>query len=237
MTFPTVAATQQRSTDANTTNHTGDLPAGINADDLLLIFLGLDGPNPIDTHPSGFTILANVVTASAVRQALYAKKATGSEGATFTYVSNLNEESVSITYRIPAAEWSGDIATGIQVGTTATGSSANPNPPSVTAAWGSADNLFITIATWDDVALTHNAFPTNYSSNQLVESASADGGGVGIAVATRELAAATDDPGTHTISATEEWLANLLIIKPAGVGGNFGRNVGITRGLARGIFR
>ena len=100
--------------------------------------------------------------------------------------------------------------------TPATGNNANPNPPVNTPAGGFNDYFWISGYGADMSALpTHTgATPAGYSnfilSNNAVASGQAIRGG------SRSNTAASEDPGTYTMSATETWQAFTIAVPPLG---------------------
>jgi hypothetical protein len=95
----------------------------------------------------------------------------------------------------------------------ATGTSALPDPPALTPPPGSADYTWIAWATWASTA-TLTSCPTNY-----VLQVAPPNNGIGFGDCTRQLTAATENPGTFTISASSLWDAQTVAVRgkaPAG---------------------
>lgn len=91
--------------------------------------------------------------------------------------------------------------------------SAAPDPASLTPSWGSAKTLWIAACGYDSNP-TVTVYPTNYTSNQ--SNAFADNAnGAGIGYATRELEAASENPGAFTLSFSDQWSAVTLAVRPA----------------------
>jgi hypothetical protein len=134
-----------------------------------------------------------------------------------TFVQSGNSRSAWAAYRITGT----DRATTPTVGTTATGSSINPNPPSATVTGGPKDILAIAVFSRggeiaDDDSLV-SAFPTNYTSGQVEKSAGTVGSNLAgiIGSAARQVSAASsEDPGTFT-AVTGAWRAQTIIVYPA----------------------
>lgn len=214
MAFPTIAATSQGNDAVNTTNHTVNLPTGIASGHLLLIFMGMDGNTSI-TWPAGWSILATDTNAGGDGTLSVAYRiADGSEGSSISVTTAASEAGSYICWRVTG--WHG--TTPPEAGTPATGTSTTPDPPSVTASWGSADNLFIAVTVWGSSSTNISGYPTNYSVSQMTDGASNSNIGA-IALAGRELAAASDDPGTFSIISTA-WVANTIVVRPAAGGGS-----------------
>lgn len=88
---------------------------------------------------------------------------------------------------------------------------ANPDPPSVTAAWGSEENLFIAVAAWDgNVSLTSP--PSGYTT-WGTSSRVANVNGCGVAYGAKLATSASDDPGTFTISGSEQTLSTTVVVR------------------------
>lgn len=211
MAFPVVAATSQGNDTANTTNHTVNLPAGIVSGNLIVIAIAMDGNTSL-TWPAGWTVRSTATNSGGdgtleVRSRI----ADGTEGASITITTAASEAASYICWRITGH----DSATAPEAGTPATGSDAAPNAPSLTASWGSADNLFIWVAGWGLSSTALTAYPSNYTISQMQDAANNSNIG-GIAIAGRELAAATDDPAAGTLAGISTWVSNVLVVKPAG---------------------
>jgi hypothetical protein len=198
------------------TDHDVTLPGTVNAGDLLIVFFGVYGGNQstASTPTSGWVELEDADKINQIKQAIYYKFAAGTEGGgTMRVTLTTGFRAIANTCRITGVHAS-------QVpekGTAATGSSVNPNPPSVTASWGAEDNLFIASYAQQNGTAGASAYPTNYSLAQAssycghVTNCASDG------VASRALTNATDDPGTFTTPDNSNWIAQTLVIRPAAV--------------------
>lgn len=104
-----------------------------------------------------------------------------------------------------------DLSQAIGAGTTATVSAGAPNPPSVTASWGSAKNLFmIALANLNTSPVTVTSWPSNYSERfrEIVGSF-----GTLIHGGYYNEAASDDPPAGGTVESAG--LVNTIVIKPA----------------------
>jgi hypothetical protein len=83
---------------------------------------------------------------------VFAKVAEGDEDSTTVdFATNVATQGTCHVYRIDAASWFGDIATGIAItGTFAKSNDTAPNPPSLTIPWGAADTMAIAICGAED---------------------------------------------------------------------------------------
>jgi hypothetical protein len=207
MAFPSVTVTES-SNGANTTTPTITLPASVAAGDLLIAAMAGDGARDA-SWPAGWNELADDDISTVAHFSMAYRIATGGETSVQPTVTP-TERSNHIALRITG--WHG--TTPPEISTVATGASASPNPTGVTASWGSADNLFIAIYGMDSGTLT--GYPTNYSDNQT-DNATATSAAI-IALATRNLASATDDPGNFTVGVSDNWTAYTIVVRPAASG-------------------
>lgn len=186
-------------------------PVGSGVGDRVFAFIEKDGTGAFTISTTSWTSLAGAASA-AHRVGVFYKDLTGTED-TLT-VTHASEGTSWVTARIPAGTF--DPAQAPVTGTSLVATTANPDPPNVTAPWGAADNLFLTYYGWDGNN-SHTAYPANYTVDQATNRWANTGGG-GIAVATRELNAAGDNPGAATISASVATVSNTVVVKPAAAG-------------------
>lgn len=221
MAFPPVAATNSGSQTANSTTHTINLPTGIAAGNLLLVFFSNDGlaTASVTTPASGWTELGTqLMLSDSARLTVFYRVADGAEGSTITITTSATEQSTHVSYRITGQHAS----TVPEFASFTPGSStSNPDPPSLNpSGWDVEDTLWIAVAAWDNnLDRDGTGYPTNYSSNQIW----VDGGtgNAPIMVATRNNAAASEDPGTFTISGNEQWGAATIAVRPAAGAGSY----------------
>lgn len=184
MTFPSVAGTNS-GTNSATTSHTINFPASVASGDLLVLVTACEsGFLTID----GFSEL--VAINNGVVGRVYYKVATGSEGGSATFTTGGSVESCYAIYRITGQNASGFIEDG--------SASADADPASLTPSWGSADTLWLAcIAGRNSSNPQITAAPSGYSS---LVAADVEAGIFDIccAIAYRQNAAATEDPGAFT---------------------------------------
>lgn len=224
MAFPTVAGLQETTVASMSTTHNISLGATVNAGDLLVMIfvgsqVGADQTYTI-TDPSGFTLLFedqfNVAGQNRQHTGVYYKVATGSEGGTTVNVAtSASVSAVAHVYRITT----GTHNSAVEASTRSEAEAANPNPPSLTPSWGSADTLWIAVATWEDSDFFATAAPSSYT-NLTTEIADSTEDAV-ISSARRENATGTEDAGAFTAD-SEKHQAFVLAIQPAGGGGGGG---------------
>jgi len=199
------------------TSHVVNLPAGDTIGNLFVAVMskGSAGTTPSVNALTGWTELLDEAIVLGLYIAI--KEVDGTEGATTTFTLSSATRGAWIVYEI-----SGHISPGTQapqIGTTATGSSTTPNPPSVSVTGGSKDILAIACfgrageEADDDTWVT--AAPTSYT-NLLQIACGVAGTNLGgmVATAERQVTTATEDPATFTC-ATGAWRAQTIVIHPA----------------------
>lgn len=219
MASPVVEATNESATPTAATSHTVNLPASIAAGDLLIICLdkGTPATTSLFNAHADWTELLDENVASGLYIAY--RWADGAEGATTTLVSASAIRSAEVTYRISGAENPATQAP--QIGTTATGTSVNPNPPSISPTGGSKDYLFIAFFGMvgeqadDDTLVT--TYPANYTLGQQEKTCGVAGTNLGgmIGAAARQATTATEDPGTFTAIDNAAWRAQTIAVHPS----------------------
>ena len=210
MTFPAITNTATSGSASSSTTHTVNLPATINANDFIVILAATDGA-PTTVPPTGFTEIFDTNELH-----VFVKVATGSEGSTVTFSTSAAESSAHIT--LVGDTWFEDLA-GIEISTSAGATSASPNPDSVTASWGSDDNLFVANFAASRGDRTTTGYPTNYAGSNIDNPNGGGASGAQIACATRDLAASNDDPGAFSMSGTAPNRASTIVIRPAAAAG------------------
>ena len=205
--FPTVATTNGGNNAVNGLNHTVNLPAGVVAGDLLLVFFGTDG-TPAIAFPGGWTNLFQKDTFGApdARGGAWYKVASASEDDPFTVTTDAAEMTAYTIYRITGYS---EVP---ENGVATNGNSANPDPPNLVPSWGARNTLWFAMELNDD-NVTVNAYPANYGNG--LNNVAANAEGVAIGSARRELNAVSDDPGVFTLSAGQQWMSNTIAICPA----------------------
>lgn len=183
------------------------------ANDLLLYILA--GWDDSDFTSANFTTKF-LTTFNDLDLACMVRKCTGSEGATLSVTVSNTTVAQYLRLHIPAAQWSQDLAK-VYSATSATGTSANANPPNNAPGVGTMD--FYCIAT--AVHLFEDAFtgwPANYTAADKRNQIASSDNGRSTAAAGRTATVASEDPGTFT-SANEDWVANTILIEPAAAAG------------------
>ena len=206
--YPVISSNATGVSTAATTTWQVTLPTGLTSGDLLLVytFAYNTGGAITQTAPASLGMTQLFQTqftngANFLNLATWYKVATGGEiSANWTLT---NSWFAYQTYRIGA-----DTFYGIPVvGTSATGSATNPDPPSLTSGFGAVPTLWFSLTGCETSAIT-NA-PTNYGN--LLTNATA-GGWATIGSAPRFYTSASDDPGIFA-PAELNWIANTIAIE------------------------
>ena len=135
--------------------------------------------------------------------------ATGLEAGTITVTTTGSEISKACAYEIEDAANPAGFPPEIQ---TATGTSNQPNPPSITASVTGLDNLFIGAMSCDRQQVT--GYPSNLPDNRIAEASTPGPGGADVAMASDELTQDTLDPNTFSINASDSWCALTIVVLP-----------------------
>jgi len=212
--FPVVVASAVSSRATSVVDDDVTLPAGVAVGDLLLVFHHSDGALT-RTFPGSWVEIKDASSSGDASTIGVAYLIAAGGETTVTVTKSIAERFSAIAIRILASSWHGTSAPEISSG--ATGSTANPDPDAVTASWGAENNLFIAAHNHNNAAggISTTAYPTNYADNQI-ESPDVASAGRG-AIASRELAASNDDPGTFTLSVSDAWWAGTIAVRPIGV--------------------
>lgn len=216
MAFPTIqtADTQHNHVGSNSNSWTLTYPTNIAAGNLLLILVGRDGAVGAGESAPGFTALVGNSNGANTLY-IWGKVAAGSETGDFTYTVGASEQGSWIIYRI--TDWygsdTGTDSNGTARAVTTTGSpSLNPDPPSLNPSfWDVEDTLWFAVCSVD-TSRTISVYPladNNYSDPS--------GGSTGatLGVCTTDSAVASLDPGTFTISNSDDWVAATIAVRPA----------------------
>lgn len=187
-------------------------PSGVVSGDLL-VCLVRGSTNAIVSF-TGWTQLAlDTSDASDDTTAVYYRLSDGADPVSLVW--NANTKGCAITYRITGAI---DPATQApQISTVAIGTTtANTcNPGSISPTGGSKDYLFLALGAMDGVG-AFTAVPTNYTNLAAIQSSGAAAStNSSLGSGSRQLTAASDDPGVFThAAATTAWTAFTVAIHP-----------------------
>ncbi|MEQ1844160.1 MAG: hypothetical protein ABL983_01115 [Nitrospira sp.] len=217
--FPIVQATNSTGDATNVTSHTVGLPASISSGDLLMAFISCRNSTSTIVFPGGWTQVGSDFNSGGVASgqtinAIYYRVANGGEGASITVTTSVSNACASVTKRITGQHAS----TAPEAGTAASGASVNPDPPNLAPSWGAEDTLWIAFE-GNTAARTTSVYP--YADNNLTVPTSS-GANATIAYCEQSVNASSSDPGTFTISVSENWGAQTVAIRPAAVASDFG---------------
>ena len=216
MTFPTPEGTAETAVSTAGTSHLITLPASIVDTDYVLILMAIGSTAATINALTGWQLNLNENVANGLKIMRWNGAGVPTNP---TFVTTAATRSASIAWRISGA----DTSFSPQIATTATGTSATPDPPaSATPAFGTQDYLFITFFgaageeadddTWSDTP------PTNYlPSPPLQKSCGTAGTNLGglIAAAYRQLnTGSAEDPGTFAKDVSAAWRAQTIILAP-----------------------
>jgi hypothetical protein len=225
MTYPAIASTSSGNSGGNVASTAITLPAGVASGDLLLVAFTKDGGDvPTSLTGSGWALLTSGVESPYIWSAVYWKIADGSDALTINHAT-INEGTAWVAYRITGHAAS-TAPEGASAASPGGGAYLSPNAPSLNpAVWDVEDTLWIAALAWDGDR-TLSAYPASYTDNQTTNRWVNTQGG-GIAVATRSLRAASDDPAAGTLSTAGSWVAITVAIRPS-VAGSSGSDVSTT---------
>lgn len=218
MASPVVVEAIEGITSTAGTNHVITHPTVV-AGQLWLIILDKGSTSATVNAHADWTELLDEASANGLYIAY--RWTTGAEGASTTLVTSASTRDAHITYRITGAE--NPATTAPQIGTTATGTSATPDPPLSATPPSSKDYLFIAFFgaageeadddTWSDTP------PTSYTPSPPRQKACGIAGtnlGGLIAAAERALTTGSaEDPGTFAKDVSVAWRAQTITVHPS----------------------
>ena len=219
MAHPVVLTTNTSSTNTAGTSHVVSLPAGMGPSDMILILMDTGSTQATLNALTDWAELLdeNVVGGNGLKILQYTGAGVPSNP---TFTSSANTRDASISLRIGGANKS----ITPQIATTGTGTSATPDPPSVTPTGGTVkDYLFIAFAGQAGEAVDDgtwaNTPPTNYlPAVPLMKTCGIAGSNLGglICAAYRQLTTgAAQDPGTFGVDTNAAWRSQHIIVHPA----------------------
>ena len=202
------------------TSHTVNLPATVSAGSLLLIVGRVAVAGSVAVTGGGWSIGQDSSDASddvsfwGYKSAL----AVGDEGGTSITITHGSGKMVARVFSITGAGNPGTFPP--DVSTVAVGTGSNPGPTSETPSGGAKDYLWIAVGMADGEHTSPPAtIPANYgdSRGDTTGTAGAVGTNASVFTATRNLNAASEDPGTWTtnIAVNSGWTSWTIAIHPA----------------------
>lgn len=220
--FPLVAGIATTNGTSATTSPVINLPSGIRSGETLLMLIRNAAGGTI-TFPNEDTdwiqLFEDSSDASNDTMALAWRKANETEGATTTATFGTSGKFAAIVYRILGAI--DPIERAPEFAALVTGSSATPDPGAVTPTGGAKKYLLIWMGGWEGIQSSPpgTSMPAGYNSPVGADSGAAGGLATNCRVATgyREAEVSSEDPGSWTISASDDWTATVVAVHPASV--------------------
>jgi hypothetical protein len=221
MAFPVIEGTPAETAVSTAgTSHAITLPASIASTDGVLIIVDIGSVGATFNALTGWTELLDEAVANGLKILWYTGAGVPSNP---TFTSSGNCRSASIAFRISNVSRSNSP----QIATTGTGTSATPDPPSVTPTGGVVrDYLFIAffgqaLEEADDDTWV-NSPPTNYAPatpwQKACGTAGTNLGGL-IGAASRSLnTGSAQDPGTFGVDVSAAWRSQHIIVHPLAAG-------------------
>jgi hypothetical protein len=215
MAFASVAATALTSGTTAGTSHAINLPTGIVSGSRVTVAMGINNA-PTVTLPGGWTSVADIASPGSLARGVFIyRDCDGSEGSTITITLSASSRITAVAER-----WTGHDASTAPAAATAAGAAGTTyDPPNVAPSWGAEDTVFGVVAAIDGTGVTtHSSYPANYTDGQQFVNDAATSSAC-TAYARRQLNAASDDPGTGSISNSREKGIITFAIRPSGAGG------------------
>lgn len=176
--------------------------------DLIIVMGTWNGDPGTITWPANWTSIANTVNSN-TRLVIRYHVAGAGEASSISLTTTSNARMAAFAIRVNAGSY--NTGNNPQAGTTATSSSANPDPPNVNAAWGSDDILVIAVGA-ESGTNTTSVYP--YADNNLNRQSTGSGAAVCTSqMCTTTTTASSANPGTFTVSASSAWLAQTVLIR------------------------
>lgn len=210
MAFPQVAAFSTAATNASGTNHNVNMPTGISAGDQLLAYIACSTPGNAPSRAGWDALSCNGDLGGSSTGSLhvFSRIADGSEGSSVTFTTPASCLSVTQCDRITDYNGTPQTTAGVTQS-----SGTNPNPPALTPPGGASDRLWITLVGYGNGTQTISSYPSSYTNGRNFRQHSVTNRGVGIAY--RELNAASEDPGSFTVSGSAAARSLTIAIEPA----------------------
>lgn len=208
--FPTPAAFSSGADTENLTTRNVALPSGTGG--RVIVFVSADdapGTGTVAVTEGGWTALVNNVSLAGgrVRGLVIYKDAPVETLVTIT--TSAAEAAAWVAVRVTGFA----AATAPAVSSPASLSGVDPDPPSLDPSWGVENTLWIAAAFCDPGYTFPTAGPAGYSN--FTEAHWNENNGASMAIATRGLAAETENPGTFAAALGPDSTAYTLAVRPA----------------------
>lgn len=193
-----VSSAASDSSSGEVTSFSATMPASIVSGNKLVALVAADDAPTLSA--AGWTKVGQADQFGNVTLAVFQKTATGGDTLTVS-VASVNHVAVQVVQIENASVIEASFATG---------TSTAPDPPSRTLAGGTKDALVLAVAAHDDGNDSVTGIPAGYA--QVGSGAKvALSNGVGLAVAAKDISAASEDPAAFAISATEQNVAATVV--------------------------
>lgn len=228
MAFPVIqtADTKNGTVTSNSSSWTLTYPTNLASGDLILAFVATDGNSTSGGAPglpANWNSYYGHDGGGNVTGIIAAKISDGTETGTFSMTLSASEQGGWRIFRI--TDWFGSGIPATDSGLTSTAkngdglsvfgagsASSTPNPPSLDPAnWATEDTLWFATC-HVDTSRTISVFPL---ADLNTSDVSGGAGGATLGLCTLNDAVASKDPGTFTISTSDDWVAATVAVRPA----------------------
>jgi hypothetical protein len=220
----TVEATNTSTHTSVTTTQVVALPSGLTSGDLLIIIVTVErdstNASPVQiTTPTDWTLITSCEAVGPtalgdddVVMRAFKKISDGTEGASVNVTSSSRRGSHN-SYRITGHF---DL-TSVECATTNGSGTTDVDPPNLTPSWGSADNLWIAVASKERGLTAAPAAPTNFGTVLNASAGSTAEGNNTTASARRTTTASSQDPSAFVFAnyGAIDWISATIAIRPA----------------------
>ncbi|MDH5291797.1 MAG: hypothetical protein OEY41_17520, partial [Acidimicrobiia bacterium] len=179
---PTLTSITKSATNTPGTAHTITLPGTTVAGELLLAALMWNANTTITGPGGGWTKLSGNAM-SPGQSEIWAKIATGSDGASAAFTSSTSQAGAFMVARIQGNFNSLVSGTGYNLAVSSASSTTTPNPPTVTAGWGVGDILFVAVSTVRGDNTAFSGYPAGYTNGDYQVTTNGGGGGASVGMA------------------------------------------------------
>ncbi len=193
--------------------HEVDYPSTVLANDMLVLSFATNGAkNSTVTKPDSSWVEAFAYNhGTSKRHRIWIKLADGTEGTegneSTTVTTSRGIKSASQILQLRDTFPSAAEGTGWSISARTESYGTTMDPAEVTAAWGSADNLFVSCFSGGDRSATVTAYPSGYSNGAQSTNEAM------VATAVKSAVAASDDPAAATLSVSDLWTAVTLVVR------------------------
>jgi hypothetical protein len=215
-TFPVVNSVTSTVFDTNTNAHNVNMPATVDANDLLIGLFTSD-ENPTVTVSGWTQIGTTAANGTALNASVWAKLAAGTEdGTTVNFNTSSTQQAAAQVYRIQAGTWrnSGTLGSDINISSGVSATTQTPNPPSLDpGSWGTENTLWLAYAAGSRYDSVTN-YPVGYTGGTHAEGGT-DTTGVSVSSARLDSRAASANPDTFTMDSSQASVSLTVAVRPA----------------------